>query len=65
MMSGVLELKAASLALSLCRSVISYKTDQKPLFSNDVVANAGRCRWKTFILFLLQVKFEAHSGSQI
>lgn len=24
-----------------CRSVISYKTDQKPLFSNDIVANAG------------------------
>lgn len=39
----------SSLSLPLCRSVISYKTDQKPLFSNDTVANAGCCCLDFFI----------------
>lgn len=28
-----------------CRSVISYKADQKPLFSTDIVANSGSLFW--------------------
>lgn len=50
-----LELKAPTFSpttstprLSRCRSVISYKTDQKPLFSTDIVANAGWCLYIFF-----------------
>lgn len=43
-------------SLSLCRSVISYKTDQKPLFSTDTVANAGWWLMSFFFLFVFFTK---------
>ena len=35
------EFLRVNLSFLCCRSVISYKTDQKPLFSIETVANAG------------------------
>ena len=44
-----------------CRSVISYKTDQKPLFSTDTVANAGSFGWTSLTDFRRLVNLVKYS----